>query len=82
MCNIYNSRHQLINAWTCEESNLINRIFKMNNESDSLQELREKFGDCFGEISTTVNSSHHTQHKDIKPVIHLLVTKRNYLSFL
>ena len=60
----------VLSARTCEELNLIKRIFKINNESDSLQGLVEKCDDCFGEIGTLLSTHHITLNEDIKPVIH------------
>ena len=63
-----NSKPVLI-VRTCEELNLIKRIFKINKESDILQGLIEKFDDCFGEIGTLLSTHHITFKEDIKPVI-------------
>ena len=57
-------------AKSCEELNLIKRIFKINDNSDNLQGLIEKYDDCFGEIGTIPSTHHITVNKDIKPMIH------------
>ena len=55
---------------TCEELNLIKRIYEINCNADDLQELIEKYDDCFSEIGALASTHHITISKVVKPVIH------------
>jgi hypothetical protein len=51
---------------SCEKLNLINRIMKINAETD----LSKEFSDCFGELGQLPETHHITVDPNIAPVVH------------